>query len=374
MFGSVMLDVAIGLILVYLILSLACTALRELFEAFLKNRAGFLHQGIVELLHDPALTKDLYEHPLINSLYHSPYVTAKEKGDLPSYIPSRSFALAVLDMAARGRDTASASAAGIGAPVMSIATIRQNISLLGNSKVQRVILSAIDTSEGELSKVQEAIETWFNSSMDRVSGWYKRRSQLILIVLGVLIAGIVNVDTMRLALSFYKDPSQRQAAVAMAGSFIKEPPPGAQPAPANATGTSAPTATAADVAGLWTKLDSLSLPIGWPDPGFGLMRVFGWLLTALAVSLGAPFWFDLLSKFMTVRSTLKPAANTATGDQSSGNDSSVTIVTPAAPPVRVVSPTGASSPSSVATSGPTGPGGDYQPQEWASGHGQEGAI
>jgi hypothetical protein len=353
----------------------ACTALRELFEVFLKNRSGFLHQGIVELLHDPALTKDLYEHPLINSLYHSPYVTAKERKDLPSYIPSRSFALAVLDMAARGRDSASAAAAGIGAPVMSIATIRQNISLLGNSKVQRVILSAIDTSEGDLNRVQEAIETWFNSSMDRVSGWYKRRSQLILIVLGIAMAAVVNVDTMRLAVSFYKDPSQRQAAVAMAGSFIKEPPPGAQPAPANPANAPATTATAtpADVAALWTRLDSLSLPIGWPDPGLGLMRIFGWLLTGLAVSLGAPFWFDLLSKFMTVRSTLKPKTKQAS-DASSGNDSSVTIVNPSPPAAVAAFPAGVATPATTVVGSQTGPGNDYQEHEWASGHGKEGVI
>jgi hypothetical protein len=32
----------------------------------------------------------------------------------------------------------------------------------------------------------------------------------------------------------------------------------------------------------------------------------GWLITALAVSLGAPFWFDMLNKFIVVRSTVKP--------------------------------------------------------------------
>ncbi|MEO7085821.1 MAG: hypothetical protein ABI442_09625 [Gemmatimonadaceae bacterium] len=371
MFGSVMLDVAIGLILVYLILSLACTALRELFEVFLKNRAGFLHQGITELLHDPALTKDLYEHPLINSLYHSPYEAAKKARDLPSYIPSRSFALAVLDMAARGRDSSSASAAGLGAPVMSIATIRQNISLIGNSKVQRVILSAIDTSEGELENVQLAIETWFNSSMDRVSGWYKRRSQLILIVLGIAIAGIVNVDTMRLALSFYADPSQRQAAVAMAGSVLKEPPAGVtQPVP----GAPAVATNPAEVASLWTHLDSLSLPIGWPDPGFGLMRLFGWLLTGLAVSLGAPFWFDLLGKVMTVRSTLKPKSTSSSDAPPKSGDSNVTIVSPAAAPAAVAIPVGAVTPASVASLGAPGPGADYEAHEWSSGHAQEGVI
>jgi hypothetical protein len=32
----------------------------------------------------------------------------------------------------------------------------------------------------------------------------------------------------------------------------------------------------------------------------------GWLVTALAIMLGAPFWFDVLNKFVVVRSTVKP--------------------------------------------------------------------
>ncbi len=35
--------------------------------------------------------------------------------------------------------------------------------------------------------------------------------------------------------------------------------------------------------------------------------IAGWAITAFAVSLGAPFWFDILNKFMVVRSTVKPA-------------------------------------------------------------------
>jgi len=57
------------------------------------------------------------------------------------------------------------------------------------------------------------------------------------------------------------------------------------------------------------QTDELGIPLGWAD---GTKQetlpniLLGWLLTALAVSLGAPFWFDILNKIMVVRSTVKP--------------------------------------------------------------------
>ncbi len=377
MFGSVMLDVAIGLILVYLILSLVCTAFREGVEAVLKNRATFLHQGICELLHNEALTKDLYEHPLVGSLYKGSYEEARGRRALPSYIPSRNFALALLDMTARGRDASQVITSGPGATVLSVATLRQNIAQIGDPKVQRVLLSAIDLSEGEIASVQAAVETWFNSSMDRVSGWYKRRSQWILIGVGMALAGIANIDTMRLALSFYKDPSERQAAVAMAGSFVKNPPAGVTTAPDTKTDSVNRVQQATQ---LWTKLDSLNLPIGWPDPEFNLMRVFGWLLTALAISLGAPFWFDILSKIMSVRGSPKPEATPADPSSTGTARTSVTVVTPGTTAAGLPGATAGSLPGATAgaplmiTSGGTPPGDDYREHQWSSGHPKSGVI
>src|SRR5579885_105611 len=252
MSGSVMLDVAIGLILIFLILSFVAAAIRESLEVWLKHRAKLLHQGVLELLHDPSLTKDLYEHPLISSLYRGDYEEAKKKRELPSYIPSRNFALALLDMTARGRDTAAALPAGMGAAPMSMATLRQNITQLGNNKVQRVVLAALDTAAGDLAKAQEAIETWFDTGMDRVSGWYKRKSQWMLVVIGFAVAAIANVDTFAIARHLYNDPGERQAAVAMAGEVVK------QPAPSGGG------ATDAEVRAMVAKLDSITLPIGWP--------------------------------------------------------------------------------------------------------------
>jgi len=74
------------------------------------------------------------------------------------------------------------------------------------------------------------------------------------------------------------------------------------------------------------ELNSLGLPVGWSGADGDILLTWpgwhwkmyggwwwqiywhgvGWLLTALAISLGAPFWFDLLNKFIVVRSTVKP--------------------------------------------------------------------
>src|SRR5262245_31720462 len=91
MFGSATLDTGIGLIFVYLLVSLIVSAANELLAALFKWRAETLVAGIRELLQDPTMTglvRNFYEHPLIGSL--------AAKGKKPSYIPSRTFALALL--------------------------------------------------------------------------------------------------------------------------------------------------------------------------------------------------------------------------------------------------------------------------------------
>ena len=72
MFGSEIVDVVIGLIFVYIVVSVICTAVREGIEAWLKTRAAYLEHGIRQLLHDKAgtgLAKDFFNHPLVFSLF-----------------------------------------------------------------------------------------------------------------------------------------------------------------------------------------------------------------------------------------------------------------------------------------------------------------
>ena len=314
MFGSAMLEVAIGIIFVYMLVAIICSAIREGIEAQLKTRAAYLERGIRELLHDPrgkALARSVYEHPLIFSLYSSKYVPGGDGGKkpgllargvgLPSYIPARNFATALMDIAARGPDPLLAS--DHRAPVLSLDSIRENVINIECEPVQRVMLTAIDSAQGSLDRARQNLEDWYDSGMDRVSGWYKRSTQMIIFCIGLVAAVGMNVNTITIADFLYRDDTARAAIVARAEAVSAD--------------------TAFITRGYQVakqELEALNLPIGWSD-GWGAPRqpsgvgdlwnglfgpILGWLLTALAATMGAPFWFDLLNKVMVIRSTVKP--------------------------------------------------------------------
>ncbi len=101
MFNSGILDVVVSLIFIYLLLSLVCTAINEAIEGVLKKRAATLEQGIRELLSDEdgtGLASDFYNHPLIYSLFRGEYDPNGSKKHLPSYIPSKNFARALMNI------------------------------------------------------------------------------------------------------------------------------------------------------------------------------------------------------------------------------------------------------------------------------------
>jgi hypothetical protein len=408
MLGSVVLDVAVGLVSVYLLLSLICSAIRESIEARLKTRAVHLEAGIREMLGDPdgsALAKKVYEHPLVYSLFKGAYTCPGDKHrwwwlgtvftwiyrrpltHLPSYIPARNFALALLDLAGRGdapnpgRQPATGQAQGKDpSALLSVDQVRSELKALDNPRVQRVVLTALDTARGDMETAIRNLETWYDSGMDRVSGWYKRDTQQILFWLGLILAVLLNVDTLAIVRHLSMNEQARAAIVQQAAEAVKAdsairkqveadrlrsqaaipaspaPAAGAQPGaagaapadaqrgvkgpdgkggatpPAPAQGTAASEAEKQVVA-LSDKLLGLSLPVGWGQARPGIPRseqciggapwlslcslwphddfpwvasLLGWLITAFALSFGAPFWFDLLNKMMVIRSTVKP--------------------------------------------------------------------
>jgi hypothetical protein len=307
MFGSSILEVAIGLVLVYLLLSLICSAIQESLEGWSKIRASHLEKGLRELLQDrdgTQLLRHLYDHPLIYGLFRGEYDPARVRSrmttNLPTYIPPANFAIALIDTLVRGPVSDPEKKGPPPSGELSIDTLRaaidNNSSL--NAPVRRLLLLSLDSAQGDLARAQANIEAWFNSGMERVSGWYKRRMQAILLGLGLAVAVLLNVDSMKLATELYHNDVLRAAVVAQAGAVSKN----------EAT-------LSADAASIETSLKSLNLPIGWKEgdePWYEELKnaapasFVGWLLTAIAISFGAPFWFDLLNKLIVLRSTMKP--------------------------------------------------------------------
>lgn len=339
MFGSTILDVAIGLVFVFLLTSLIASAIREGIEAWTKARASQLEAGLREILRDKNgknLVQHFYDHPLISSLYQGSYDPEKKRklsnllkgSNLPSYIPSRNFALTLMDMAARGPQVD----ASLGTTLVTLDSIRKNLGTIENPFVQRALLVALDRANGDIQAAQLNLEAWYDSAMDRVSGWYKRITQWILIAIGVVLAVVLNINSLQIAATLYHDKTSRDLLVDSATKFSED-----HKDNANLPGY--------DEA--LKKLDGLNLPIGWTrtvcvpplstnaantnqshnilaavecdggeavpsylvrrwTPGIWGANIAGWLITALAISMGAPFWFDLLNKLIVLRSTVKP--------------------------------------------------------------------
>ena len=355
MFGSTILDIVIGMVFVFLLLSLVCSALNELIEAVLKNRAKDLERGIKELFGDPAASEGFlqvfYNHGLINSLFKGTYEQATTR-DLPSYIPPITFALTIMDLVENPPTPDFALPANLQAAYTVIA--RQTCK--------------------NAAKLQAGLEEWFNNRMDRVTGWYKRRVQWILVALGLIVAVALNADTIQIARMLSNDASLRQGLVASAQAQAGQSLSSAAASQASQT----PQAAVKQIQGEVADLGAVGLPIGWqgselkeadkaPAAGWVMrsavflgqlaeMHLLGWLLTAIAISMGAPFWFDLLNRFISVRSSLKP--QNGDGGAQAATPAQPIIVTLASPPPTAPPglPAGSSAPAtqpaSVASASP----------------------
>ncbi len=289
MFDSAVLDVAIGLVFVFVILSLACSALNETISSMFNWRAQFLRRGIANMLEPANLergleqTGKLLEHPLLNALV-KPVSPRSKRRNYPSYVPSRTFVAALLDFDQAGTRRG----------------VEEAIAAIPSADARKALSVLLARADGDVTRFTRDAERWFDDSMERVSGWYRRRVQKVLWALALALVISLNVDSFRIAEQLWTQKAIRSAVVARAEAL--RPP----------TGSTGLREIANDV----TELEQLSIPIGWttetrPEGGsdwllFGSLKALGLLLTAAALTLGAPFWFDVLSKVARLRSAGAP--------------------------------------------------------------------
>jgi hypothetical protein len=411
MFGSSILEVAIGMIFVYLFISLICSAINEGIASLINKRGKNLFEGVKNLLNDPKFTglaQQLYTHGLVDGISQEAANPAKPNR-LPSYIPSNTFALALLDIigsqglkeswsgvvkrrqedlvtvraqlkpnptdadqqkvkdaeaalekakealnkadeAATLHEDAAKAAEKVAGPkdfinLRAASTKLQQALAIGRAlaaeypdplgNIQRAIeklpgghtkeslfvlldktkretalvANQIATAQHQAERLQANVEQWFNDAMDRVGGWYKRWTQKILLVIALIVVFAANADTFTLANRFMRDNALRASIVSAAEQTIQN----------NA-------ANPAARQNLLEDAKKLNLPLGWmcaegdpykcdqvpsaSDIGGWLLKVIGLLISAFAVSMGAPFWFDTLSKFVNLRGAGTPPGET----------------------------------------------------------------
>ena len=412
MFGLEILDIVIGLMFVYLLLSLLATALNEYVAALLNLRGKELARGIGRLLDDAGqqdavkkalaglgprattaadrLTEQFYNHRLIRPLATRrgwltgrivPWPLSRLFPDLgkdprlPSYIPARTFAMALLDVLGyqepAATDPIDRMQPGQGADAQRTGLVEmmeilkrespldvgQLEGLLEGTAVPDALkprlLEALTGAQNRLQHLHDSVEVWFNNAMDRASGAYKRTTQGWLFVLGLFIAAFSNADTIEMWRRLAGNDELRAAMAQRAVQRLPALEPGvrgAAPAAGEAGSPAAADTAGADTAAVaaataaadprarekaraesaWkeyqaakSELDSMELKLGWTteqlreagllkpgtdapdwfpfDRGGFWLKLLGLLLTAVAISLGAPFWFDLLNKVISIR-------------------------------------------------------------------------
>lgn len=294
------LNVLIGIVFVFLVFSLLVSALNEIILSTLDKRADFLQEGLRELLQNPARITQFVNHGLVDAL-------SRKTGGDPSYIGKEAFVAAVLDLVKPAEP----------GKVRTVADFQAAIAVLPDDRFRQSLTALLDSAGADLAKFKTNLGDWWDRSMQRVSGWYTRYTQKSLFFLGLLIAIACNVDTIHITQILSANPQLAVATANQAADFIRTQAPPDQAAAVKATLDD----MVHDVKTSLANLTDLRLPVGWtpaarqhfgirqPDGGWGWPRdpsvlmtaIFGWLLTALAGTLGAPFWFDTLNRFINVR-------------------------------------------------------------------------
>jgi hypothetical protein len=293
------LDVAIGLSFAYFLFSVLSTTITETISRFRKMRARKLEDWLKAVLAHPDQSartyEDFLETPIMRALMQSagrPSGTPPASSHPPAYIPSPHFIAAALSAGHKaeeaGQEAADASQA-----------IDQDIKGLEGTIVGDALRELYDRAAGDVVRFRIDAEAWFDDQMERLSGVYRRWSQLFVWAIAAGLVVALNANTLRIAETLWNDPSKREAIVAQASTASANQDPN-------------------------TAINNLPLPIGWSQSYHGvgwLWALAGMLITIVAISLGAPFWFDALSRFSRIRQTgTPPPASNATrggeGDQS----------------------------------------------------------
>jgi hypothetical protein len=242
------------------------------------------------------VTTALFDSPLLASL-QSRRVTPFGNGSIrnPQYVSAQVFARALVDLLVPSEPDGQVPA------VVDIGALAAAVDKLPSPTLRRQLTAFLAAAGDDVNAFEQSLEHWYDEEMAKISGWYKRWARVALGITGLIVAVLFNLDTLQVGHSLYVDGPIQQAVIATAdtGTLCQNVPD-----------------RAACVTGELADLRADALPIGWPDPVFGsawgvVLKIVGWGLTAFAVSFGAPFWFEALSRLGSLRNTgTRPADRT----------------------------------------------------------------
>ena len=293
-----MLEVILGMMFTFMVLSLLGTTVNELISSWRGWRGFFLEEGLKRLLKfedNPNVYKKFTDNEFYKQLrqHKAPLRVSRA----PEWLSSKNF-VSILVNTLKKSETA-------------VVKVDEMINdLPTDSKLRKVLEQFRSEGYEDVETFKGRLQNWFDDVMDHSSAWYKRHLQMVTIFVGLSVAAVINADTFEIYNNLANNATARQSLSKMAEAFIASnntlPIPSA---PADSlTLTEIKTeltkftnseeyAKISNVLGLgWQSVDLHISPSAW------LKRILGWFVTALAISLGAPFWFSALKKVVSISS------------------------------------------------------------------------
>ena len=310
MLDSAIIDIIIGLSFLYFLMGLITSSLNEMIHTWLKTRSKELKFAIIIFLDKDwdSIGKQIIESPYVRSL-------RKDPDSFPSYIPSSSFAQSVIDVIKQSEDLPE-----------KLEDLKKQIKKneFIKNDAEKWLLGMIDRSYNKIDLFYENLEEAYNNAMDRVSGWYGRKVKRSILILGMVTAVLLNIDTLDIVQSLWKNKENAKmfsSMVTKAMDNIDREQEGFKITDENGqTIYSVDNRSGDNIANVLKLTDTFPIPLGWdknsltsfsqPNWFLGILgKLAGWTISALAIFLGAPFWFDLLGKVVNLRgSGSKPKA------------------------------------------------------------------
>ncbi len=303
-----MLEVVTGMVFTFLLLSLLSTTVNELISSLRGWRGYYMEQGLKRLLayqDDPAVFDRFRNNPLYRQLRQSKIPLRISTA--PNYLSGRNFVHILVHVLQQKDRVPEQVDELIG-------------SLPADSELRKVLEQLRSEGHATLEAYKARLNEWFEDVMGQVSGWYRRHLQFVTVLVGLTIAVGLNADSFMIYQHLSENAAARSALSTLAADY-------AGPRDTlNLPGTPADGKSPAEQVGQLVgsrefKEMSNILGLGWrqehgsADWQVWLRRFFGWLITAFAISLGAPFWFDVLKKVVSMGSNASGAKTGTTARQ-----------------------------------------------------------
>lgn len=320
-----MLEIIIGMIFTFMVLSLLGTTVNELLSAWRGWRGHYLEEGLKRLLEfkdNPNHFQKFTENPFYQQLLAHDAILRKSRA--PGYLTSKDFSSILTNILkqqikekqkanADGNLPMAASPTGGKTFEPTMQQIDDFLESLGeDSKLREVLEQLKDEGFENVDAYKARIENWFDGVMGQASGWYKRHMQMVTLFVGLGIAGVLNADSFKIYEHLSSNTAARESLAAMANDYVAKN----ETLAANIK-TYPDSLTWGEIKTEFNQLTEQGdmgqvkniLGLGWEEgetkvgPRDWFIRILGWFITALAISLGASFWFDILKKIVTIRSS-----------------------------------------------------------------------